>query len=343
MDVLDSTFVSGDSVVVGASPRMRTVFDFVRVIAGSESNVLIVGETGTGKETIATLIHQSSARRRRPFVPVSCAILTETLIESELFGHERGAFTGAGRDHAGRFELAQGGTIFLDDIDDVPRSVQVKLHRVLQNRTVERVGGTRAIPIDVRVITGSKRSLQQMAADGQFREDLFYRLNVVPIWLPPLRERREDIAVLTDHFLRRFFAARAGDVPALSPIVRQAFERYAWPGNVRELEHACERIAQTCICSTVRVGCLPPSLLFQAGNGLPAAPARPAAPATGRVSLDARLQEVETNLIGWALDASHGNKSRAAALLRIKRSTLGDRIRRLGLDHPAARSHAKSD
>jgi DNA-binding NtrC family response regulator len=336
--VFDSTFVSGDSVVVGASPRMRTVFDFVRVIADSESNVLIVGETGTGKETIATLIHQSSARRRRPFVPVSCAILTETLIESELFGHERGAFTGAVRDHAGRFEAAQGGTIFLDDIDDVPRSVQVKLLRVLQNRTVERVGGTRAIPIDVRVITGSKRSLQQMAADGQFREDLFYRLNVVPIWLPPLRERREDITALTDHFLRRFFAARGGDVPALSPVVRQAFERYAWPGNVRELENACERMAQTCTCSTVRVGCMPPSLLFEAaGDGLQAAPSRPPVPpATGRVSLDARLQEVEAHLIGWALEASHGNKSRAAELLRIKRSTLGDRIRRLGLDRPSA-------
>jgi transcriptional regulator with GAF, ATPase, and Fis domain len=315
---------------------MRTVFDFVRVIADSESNVLIVGETGTGKETIATLVHQSSARRRRPFVPVSCAILTESLIESELFGHERGAFTGALRDHPGRFEMAQGGTIFLDDIDDVPRSVQVKLLRVLQNRTVERVGGTRAIPIDVRVITGSKRSLQQMAADGQFREDLFYRLNVVPIWLPPLRERREDIPALTDHFLRRFFASRGGDVPALSPIVRQAFERYPWPGNVRELENACERIAQTCTCSTVRVGCMPPSLLFQAVDGQPAPAPRPAAPAPGRVSLDARLQEVEAHLIGWALDASHGNKSRAAALLRIKRSTLGDRIRRLGLDRPSA-------
>jgi hypothetical protein len=171
---------------------MRTVFDFVRVIAGSESNVLIVGETGTGKETIAGLIHQSSARRRRPFVPVSCAILTETLIESELFGHERGAFTGALREHPGRFELADGGTIFLDDIDDVPRSIQVKLLRVLQNRTIERVGGTRAIPVDVRVITGSKRSLQQLAAEGLFREDLCYRLDVVPIGLPPLRER-EDI------------------------------------------------------------------------------------------------------------------------------------------------------
>jgi DNA-binding NtrC family response regulator len=327
--------VTFESVVVGQSPRMRTIFDFVRLIADSESNVLIVGETGTGKETIAGLIHNASRRRRRPFVAVSCAILTETLIESELFGHERGSFTGAVRDHAGRFELADGGTIFLDDIDDVPRGVQVKLLRVLQNRTIERVGGTRAIPIDVRVITGSKRSLQQMAGEGLFREDLFYRLNVVPIWLPPLRERREDIPALTDHFLRKYFAGRPGEIPVVSPVVRQAFEHYGWPGNVRELENACERIAQTCSCSMVRVGCMPASLLFQSGEGLHAAAGRPAPAGPSRVSLDARLEEVESHLISWALEASHGNKSRAADLLRIKRSTLGDRIRRLGLDRHA--------
>jgi transcriptional regulator with GAF, ATPase, and Fis domain len=338
--VSESLPVTFDSVVVGQSPRMRTIFDFVRLIADSESNVLIVGETGTGKETIAGLIHNASRRRRRPFVAVSCAILTETLIESELFGHERGAFTGAVRDHAGRFELADGGTIFLDDIDDVPRAVQVKLLRVLQNRTIERVGGTRPIPIDVRVITGSKRSLQQMAGEGLFREDLFYRLNVVPIWLPPLRERREDVPALTDHFLRKYFAGRAGEVPAVSAVVRQAFEHYGWPGNVRELENACERIAQTCTCSMVRVGCMPASLLFQSGDGLHAAGTRPAPSAPTRVSLDARLEEVEAHLISWALDASHGNKSRAADLLRIKRSTLGDRIRRLGLDrHPHGHEH----
>jgi transcriptional regulator with GAF, ATPase, and Fis domain len=312
---------------------MRTVFDFVDVIAGSESNVLIVGETGTGKETLANLIHHSSRRRRHPFVAVSCAILTETLIESELFGHERGAFTGAIRDHVGRFEMADGGTIFLDDIDDVPRAVQVKLLRVLQERTIERVGGTRTIPVDVRVITGSKRSLKQLADDGKFREDLYYRLNVVPIWIPPLRERREDIPALTEHFLRRFFGARGQPVPALSAVVKQMFERHDWPGNVRELENACERIAQTCTCQTVRVGCMPASLLWQAKTSpeppLPVAPAPPAAPR--RLSLDARLEEVETHLIGWALRTSHGNKSKAAALLRIKRSTLGDRIRKLGL------------
>jgi len=334
-DVLDasSTF-SLDSIVVGRSPRMRTVFDFVQVIADGESNVLIVGETGTGKEMIANLIHHSSRRRRHPFVAVSCAVLTESLIESELFGHEHGAFTGAIKDHPGRFEMADGGTIFLDDIDDVPRPVQVKLLRVLQNRTIERVGGTRQIPVDVRVITGSKRSLQNMARDGQFREDLFYRLNVVPIWLPPLRERREDIPALTDHFLKRFFAQRGMQVPEVSPIVRQTFQQYAWPGNVRELENACERIAQTCTCSTVRVGCMPASLMFQARDtSLPEAVPADAPPASGHVSLDGRLHEVETHLITWALKASHGNKSRAAELLRIKRSTLGDRIRKLGLDH----------
>jgi DNA-binding NtrC family response regulator len=173
-----------------------------------------------------------------------------------------------------------------------------------------------------------------MAGEGLFREDLFYRLNVVPIWLPPLRERREDIPVLTDHFLRRFFAGRGGEVPSVSPVVRQAFEHYGWPGNVRELENACERIAQTCTCSMVRVGCMPASLLFQTSESLHAAN-RPSPAGPSRVSLDARLEEVESHLITWALETSHGNKSRAADLLRIKRSTLGDRIRRLGLDRHA--------
>jgi sigma-54 dependent transcriptional regulator, flagellar regulatory protein len=210
--------------------------------------------------------------------------------------------------------------------------VQVKLLRVLQQRVVERVGGTRAIPVDVRVITGSKRSLQQLVADGKFREDLYYRLNVVPIWLPPLRERREDIPLLTDHFMRRFFRQRSADQPTLSPTVREAFLRYAWPGNVRELENACERIAQTCTCAQVRCGCMPASILFhsQLQTMLPPVGHTPHPAA---VSLDDRLHEVESHLITWALKASHGNKSKAAELLQIKRSTLGDRIRKLGLDH----------
>ncbi len=321
-----------DSVVVGRSARMRAVFDFVRVIADSDSSVLVTGETGTGKELVANLIHQSSSRRHKPFMPVSCAILTETLIESELFGHERGAFTGAIKDRPGRFELAQGGTIFLDDIDDVPMSMQVKLLRVLQNRTIERLGGTRQIPIDVRVITGAKRDLRQLVAEGKFRDDLFYRLNVIPINLPPLRERREDIPILIDHFIKRYFRQRSDEPRDVSPAVMQAFMRYPWPGNVRELENACERIAQTCTCDTVRVGCIPVSVLFhkyaEDQEPIVETHAHPSA-----VSLDDRLREVESNLISWALKVSAGNKSKAAELLNIKRSTLGDRIKKLGLGH----------
>ncbi len=311
---------------------MRAVFDFVRVIADSDSSVLVTGETGTGKEMVANLIHQSSSRRHKPFMPVSCAILSETLIESELFGHERGAFTGAIKDRPGRFELAQGGTIFLDDIDDVPMSMQVKLLRVLQNRTIERLGGTRAIGVDVRVITGSKRDLRQLVSEAKFRDDLFYRLNVIPINLPPLRERREDIPILVDHFIKRYFRQRGEEPRIVSPAVMQAFMRYPWPGNVRELENACERIAQTCTCDTVRVGCVPVSVLFhkyaEDQEPIVETHAHPSA-----VSLDDRLREVESNLISWALKVSSGNKSKAAELLNIKRSTLGDRIKKLGLGH----------
>ncbi len=323
---------SMDSVVIGRSHRMRAVFDFVRVIADSDSSVLITGETGTGKELIANLIHYSSSRRHKPFVAVSCAILTETLIESELFGHERGAFTGAIKDRPGRFELADGGTIFLDDIDDIPQSIQVKLLRVLQNRTIERVGGTRPIPVNVRVITGSKRNLKQLVAEGKFREDLYYRLNVVPIILPPLRERREDIPVLMEHFLTRFFRERGEQMKPVAPAVRQAFLGYSWPGNVRELENACERIAQTCTCDQVRIGCVPASVLFHPQLEI-AEPVFDATVTRPAISLDERLQEVEARLITWALKVSHGNKSRAAEVLKIKRSTLGDRIKKLGLDH----------
>jgi transcriptional regulator with GAF, ATPase, and Fis domain len=321
-----------DQIVVGRSARMRAVFDFVRVIADSDSSVLVTGETGTGKEMIANLIHQSSSRRHKPFVPVSCAILSETLIESELFGHERGAFTGAIKDRPGRFELAHGGTIFLDDIDDVPLSMQVKLLRVLQNRTVERLGGSRAISIDVRVITGSKRSLRQLVDEGKFREDLFYRLNVIPLVLPPLRDRREDIPLLAEHFIRRFFRQRGEDGRQVSPAVLHAFSRYPWPGNVRELENACERIAQTCTCETVRIGCVPSTVLFHKYTD-DHEPITETHVHPSSVSLDDRLREVETNLISWALKVSGGNKSKAAELLQIKRSTLGDRIKKLELGH----------
>jgi transcriptional regulator with PAS, ATPase and Fis domain len=319
-----------DHVVIGHSARMRAIFDFVKVVSRSDSSVIITGESGTGKEVIANVLHHSSPRRHQPFVAVSCALFSENLIETELFGHERGAFTGAIKDKPGRFEMAEGGTLFLDDIDDVPLSMQVKLLRALQNRTVERVGGTKSINVNVRVITGTKRDLKQMVAEGQFREDLYYRLNVLPIVLPPLRERREDIPLLVEHFMQKFARERGIDVPAISPAVSYAFSRYSWPGNVRELENSCERIIQTCTCGTVRTGCIGASVLFGAGaHGMAAAQIAPTEPRA--ISLDDRLREVESNLIGWALKVSDGNKSRAAELLNIKRSTLGDRIIRCGL------------
>jgi transcriptional regulator with GAF, ATPase, and Fis domain len=340
-----STPAAIDSIVIGRSARMRALFEFLRVIGTSDSTVLVTGESGTGKEVTATLIHQASRRKHRPFIAVSCALFSETLIESELFGHERGAFTGAVKDRPGRFEMADGGTLFLDDIDDVPLSMQVKLLRVLQNRTIERLGGTRTVPVNVRIIAGSKKDLKQMVTAGTFREDLFYRLNVVPVALPPLRERREDIPMLMDHFIERYFRRKGEDVPPISNAVRQAFVRYGWPGNVRELENACERIAQTCTCGSVRIGCVAASVLIHADGPLPepteasplttAARTSVAAPTaeTGDapISLDDRIRHFEANLIGWALELSHGNKSRAAELLQIKRSTLGDRINRCGL------------
>jgi two-component system response regulator AtoC len=331
-------------VVIGESPRMRGIFDVVNVMSRSESSVIITGESGTGKEVIARLLHQLGPRRHQPFVPVSCALFSDSLIETELFGHERGAFTGAVKDKPGRFELAEGGTLFLDDIDDVPLSMQVKLLRALQNCEVERVGSTRAIAVNVRIIAATKRDLKQLVAEGKFREDLFYRLNVLPIVLPPLRERREDIPVLTRHFLECFARDRGIPVPELSPAVVEALARYRWPGNVRELENACERMIQTCTCGTVRVGCVAAGVLFGASRAGSGSPMISSGLPAG-ISLDERLMQVESNLIGWALRVADGNKSRAAALLNIKRSTLGDRIARCALagDHRRGNPGSVSD
>ncbi len=336
--------VSDERMVIGDSPRMRTILEYVRLVADGDATVLVRGESGSGKEVLANLLHQQSPRRLGPFVAVSCAILADTLIESELFGHERGAFTGAVRERPGRFELAHGGTIFLDDIDDVPVTLQVKLLRVLQNRTVERVGGSRSIPIDVRIAAGTKRDLRRLVAAGTFREDLYYRLNVVPIELPPLRDRAEDIPALTDHFLARAFRRRGRLVPPVSTAVRQAFQRYPWPGNVRELENTCERIAQTAFCGRIRAGCLTAGMLLGAAgttdlqdDSLPVpgpapAPSPEDPPSPFATPLDALVRQYERDLIARALQQTGGNKSRAAALLGVRRSTLGDRIARCGIE-----------
>jgi DNA-binding NtrC family response regulator len=339
-----------DAIVLGPNPRMRAIFDYIERIGSGRGTVLVTGESGTGKEVVARAVHRGSPRRDGPFVAVSCALFTDSLIEAELFGHERGAYTGAIGARAGRFEMADGGTLFLDDIDDVPLSMQVKLLRVLQNRTVERLGSSRAIAVDVRVIAGTKRDLRQMVADGRFREDLFYRLHVLAIDLPPLRERREDLPLLIDHFLGRFFARRGADPAPVSPAVMATLLAYDWPGNVRELENTCERIAESCVCGHVRLGCLGASLLFppsvDAPPGVavdvalpPATPSTPVATtnagdadiaAAMGVPLDEHLRRVEARLITDALVSSRGNKSGAARILGVKRSTLGDRIARCG-------------
>jgi transcriptional regulator with GAF, ATPase, and Fis domain len=324
--------VSMDSVVVGHSTRMRAVFEFLWIIASSDSTVLVTGESGTGKEVTATLIHQNSRRRSRPFVAVSCALFSETLIESELFGHERGAFTGAVKDRPGRFELAEGGTIFLDDIDDVPLSMQVKLLRVLQNRTVERLGGTRTISVNVRVIAGTKRDLKQLVAEGKFREDLFYRLNVLPVTLPPLRERPEDIAPLMEHFLRRFFRLRSASIlfrtgVAESGAILPPAADAASAGSVASV--AIPSVAPAAEPTTSR-NCEMPKQVPAVTPPITSIPS--AAIDAIPISLDDRLREVEASLITWALSVTAGNKSKAAELLKIKRSTLGDRINRCGMN-----------
>ena len=253
-------------------------------------------------------------------------MLSPTVVESELFGHERGAFTDAITERRGRFELAEGGTLFLDDVDDIPPAIQVKLLRVLQNRSVERVGGSRSIPTDVRVIAATKRSLPQLVSEGRFRDDLYYRLNV----LPPLRERADDIPALMEHFLRHY-ARHDGRPAAVPAAIRDAFVRYPWPGNVRELENACRRIAQTCTCGTLRVGCLLPEMVFGRRQDARREAGGTPGPVDGPISLDDRLREVEVQLIRWALTVSDGNRSKAAALLQMRRSTLADRIERCGL------------
>jgi sigma-54 specific flagellar transcriptional regulator A len=383
MAVSERVPFSLESIVVGRNPRMQAIFRYLALVGPGQGTMLITGESGTGKDVVAHALHLHSPRRDKPFVAVSCAPAAERLIESELFGHERGAFPGAVAGRAGQFERADGGTLFLDDIDDVPLATQVTVLRALQQRAIERLGGTRLVPVDVRVVAGAKRDLQHLVREGRFREDLYYRLNVLSVSLPPLRERREDIPLLVAQFLERSFARRGAPPPPLADGVMQALLAYDWPGNVRELEDMCERMVESCTGGRLRLGgvtadvlthhvgldlrCDPRSTpesieageddpwdhltggpLDAPGMNLKAASAETrmpepapsqAAPPLGKLgglSLDEYLRRVEAECIASALSASGGNKSRAARLLGIKRSTLGDRIVRCGLE----RAHA---
>ena len=312
---------------VGRSPRMRELFDLLETVAASASTVLISGETGTGKELAARAIHHNSSRRAHRFVALNCSAVPESLLESELFGHVRGAFTGAVANRTGRLEAAHRGTLFLDEIGAMSVSLQAKLLRVLQERELERVGDSRTIKIDVRVIAATNANLQQLVSEGTFREDLFYRLNVIPIFLPPLRERREDIPLLVRHFITRLSSR---ETPAREITVTQEAMRrlmaYAWPGNIRQLENTVERaLALGRDRTQIGIRDLPPEIQ----DSPPADQAVTVALPAGGLDMPAYVANVERQLIRQALNETAGNRQRAAQLLGLKRTTLVEKARRL--------------
>lgn len=309
------------SAFVGMNNAVDNVFDLVKIIADKNTTVLIVGETGTGKELLTNIIHYNSNRIKGPFIKVSCAILSREIFESELFGHEKGAFTGAEKQKIGRFESANNGTIYLDDIDDLPYDLQVKLLRVLEEGEIERVGGSETIKIDVRVIASTKKNLKDLAAEGKFREDLYYRLNVFPIHLPPLRERPGDIELLARHFANEF---SGGAKIGIDDEVIELLKRYPFQGNVREIKNLMERLVLLAQDGVITKKLLPIEVRF------------PGKPHNcfffGDKALEDILKEVETNAIRDALLRSGGNKAKAATLLHVPASTLKSRIEKLGLE-----------
>jgi two-component system, NtrC family, response regulator len=299
--------------LVGESPEMLSAFKTIRQVAPSTSSVLLMGESGTGKELFAQALHQNSPRRNKPFVKVACAALPETLLESELFGHEKGSFTGAVYSRAGRFELADGGTLFLDEIGDISPTVQVKLLRFLEEREFERVGGNKTFHVDVRIVAATHRDLAKKLADGTFREDLYYRLNVIEVSIPPLRERGGDISLLAHYFLRRYAEANAKEVTGISDEALALLLRHPWPGNVRELENAVERAVVLTAEPVLQAGHFPTL------RPAPAAPAGPtgSAPASGIRIPGSTLADIEREAILRTLESTNGSTSRAANVLQI--------------------------
>jgi DNA-binding NtrC family response regulator len=313
--------------IVGNSPALRSVLDVVAKVADTDSTVLVTGESGTGKELIARAIHFNSRRADRMFVTVNCGAIPEELLESELFGHVRGAFTNAVNHREGRFALAHGGTIFLDEIGDMSANLQVKLLRVLQDRSFEPVGSSKTMSVDVRVIAATNQDLETAIRERRFREDLFYRLNVIPIEVPPLRERREDIPLLVKHFLEAASRERSRPVPALAREAEDRLVGHAWPGNVRELENVIERLVVLCGDREIDVEDLPPALRRPSAP----APSAPQLPPTGLSFRDV-VEDFETDLILQALEQTHWNKNRAAQLLGLNRTTLIEKIKKKGLE-----------
>ncbi len=313
---------------LGKSAPMRAIADLIRRIAASRTTVLITGESGTGKERIARAIHATSDRANKPFLVVNCGALPENLMESELFGHEKGAFTGAAGKHAGLFREADGGTLLLDEIGELPLNLQVKLLRALQERKVRPVGATAEISVDVRVIAATNRDVEKDVAEGRFRQDLYYRLNIIRIEVPPLRSRTEDIPVLLDHFVHRFVDEHGKPVRGLSQEAMRAVLGHSFPGNVRELENAIERAVTLCAGPLIALGDLPPSI---AGTVAEPAPKLLDLP-EGGCELDAVLSEVERRLILQALEKTGGVRTQAAKLLGVTFRSLRYRLDKLGLD-----------
>lgn len=313
------------SNIIGRSKPMQEVFELIRVIADSDASVLIQGDSGTGKELVASAIHFNSPRKARPYIRVSCASLPESLIESELFGYERGAFTGASERRIGRFEAANGGTLFLDEIGELPPAFQIKLLRVLQERQIERLGSNRPIDVDVRIVAASLRPLEEEIAEGRFRQDLFFRINTATIHLAPLRERKEDISLLAQVFLREFAEKRGKDVEEFSDEVLEVFDAYDWPGNVRELRNVVERALLFCRGSQISLGDLPPN--FQSLKS-----ARIVRSVEGVVKLQEAVAEAEISAIRDALAATGGRRTKAAELLGVSRKTLWEKTKAYGLE-----------
>ncbi|MBM4107830.1 MAG: sigma-54-dependent Fis family transcriptional regulator [Phycisphaerae bacterium] len=320
--------------IVGSDARMMRVFDLIEAVAPSRTTVLMSGESGTGKSLIAHAIHRRGPRRDGPFVEISCGSIPETLLESELFGHVKGAFTGAHADKVGRFLAANGGTIFLDEINSASPGMQLKLLRVLQERRFEPVGSTQTVEVDVRVVLASNQPLEKLVARGQFRQDLFYRINVVMIELPPLRERPADIPMLAARFLGRYAAELKKQIVGFSPEALEALTRYTYPGNVRELQNAVERAAVLCRGQVIQACDLPPQLL----GGAPApGPADAEGGEWSPMTLDEALREPEKRILLRALRANAWSRQRTADQLGINRTTLYKKMKAHGLDRPDER------
>ncbi len=308
-------------VVTRAAP-MRRLFEQLRSAAATDRTILLVGESGTGKELLSEAIHAHSPRAGRPLIRFSCAALQPTVLESELFGHAKGAFTGAHRQKAGRFELASTGTILLDEVDDIPLDLQVKLLRVVEQQEFERVGGEEAIRVDVRLICATKCDLLPLVRAGRFREDLYYRLNVIGLTIPPLRERPEDIPLLVQHFLAKHAQLAGGAEVTVTPAALDELLRHNWPGNVRELEHVLERALAFCEGQALR----PEHILPLGSESAEAAPALPPGDGLGETGLTETVADIEKKLIVAALQQNDGNQARAAQKLGIPRTTLRDKM-----------------